>query len=840
MITRNPQTCSILLAPIVLLLLGVVPYAQQKEHRAIRARVAVDDTKAQELFRSALLDVQLRNWEPARRRMQEAVLVWTQMSELGKAARALTQLGDSYLREPNYPACLYFYKQVLQIRQLPRAMRAGALISIARVYAELSNTELAIDYFNKGLEQARIAGDRSVQLLALSGLADVHYRKGDNKRALAEISRAREVTSQQDRTEANLLQTSARLHQEEGQLEPAKGAFEKALAIYRTTGDVEAQVKVLCFIADLHLAASRKEEALARAMEAWELTSGQSALAVSNADKTRVRSLAWRAWLARARAERATGKTKSAASSFQWAFSQAEARLYLAEIATENGAIAFREETQAIYREYADLLMEQAAVSRAYGIAERAKAQSIRRLTQARRNRLSTGQGSRAEPFHSGRQLVARLRTQLLYDQPAIERAIREKELRDAEHALEELRIRAEVDSSRDRLVVSTPATAESVQAAMSRQKAAVLEFLMGETRSFVWLITADGISFEILPNRKEIEEAVGKYLTMLAKAPNPIRLETETAKTRVHSELLFSKLFGKLGGQIIPGQKLIIVPDGLLHYLPFETLIRQHRYLVADHEISYAPSASMLGLWQESPNQHDNLKKMEILAFGDPSFDPRSNKTNRKKTVGKIGDLAQAMRSSRRDLLPSIPRTRDEVEYVASLFPADRRRVYLGKESTEEAVKRESLRDYKRIHFATHSLIDEASPARSAVMFTLDSDEQEDGVLEVGEISELDIDCDLVVLSACQTGRGKLVSGEGIVGISRSFLGAGARGVAVSLWDVSDVSTSRFMKTLYQHLAEGAGNAAALRAAKLRMIAAGGALEHPHYWAPFVLIGKP
>ena len=95
--TRNPQTCSILLAPIVLLLLGVVPYAQQKENRAIRARVAVDDTKAQELFRSALLDVQLRNWEPARRRMQEAVLVWTQMSEPGKAARALTQLGDSYL-----------------------------------------------------------------------------------------------------------------------------------------------------------------------------------------------------------------------------------------------------------------------------------------------------------------------------------------------------------------------------------------------------------------------------------------------------------------------------------------------------------------------------------------------------------------------------------------------------------------------------------------------------------------------------------------------------------------------------------------------------------------------
>jgi CHAT domain-containing protein len=125
-------------------------------------------------------------------------------------------------------------------------------------------------------------------------------------------------------------------------------------------------------------------------------------------------------------------------------------------------------------------------------------------------------------------------------------------------------------------------------------------------------------------------------------------------------------------------------------------------------------------------------------------------------------------------------------------------------------------------------------------VVLTLDDDPQEDGALEVGEISELDMDCDLVVLSACQTGRGQLFSGEGIVGLSRAFLRAGARSVVVSLWNVSDISTSQLMKSFYQQLVRGVGNAAALREAKLQMIRSAKEITHPYYWAAFVTIGKP
>ena len=821
----------------IALLISLVPFARGQGTPASASQPPND--KASELFHSALLNVQTRNWELPRRQMQEAVRVWIQIRQPEKAARALLQLGHSYRREPNYQACLYFYKQVFQVRALSGAIRSEAYIAIARVYAELSNNNLAIDYFNKAVEQARRVGDRPVESLALSGLADVHRLNGDKKAALAVIAQARRLSGQTEAGEAGLLQTAGQLYQQERRLEQARGAFDQALAIYRRTAEVEGQVKILCSIVDLSLLASQKTDAMAQSEQALELANQQAKAAKTNADKTRARDLLWRAWLGRARAERANGRMDLASKSFQFAFSHAEASWWLVKISTETSAIAFGQETQAIHREYVDLLMHQGRVSEAFSYADRAKGQAIRGIIQGRRNKISTGPSDSTESPHKLNRSIARMRTQLLYSKTGIEREKLEKGIADAESALEEERLRTEVESSRDRLVWTKPATVKLLQEMMARDKSALLEFLLGETRSFAWIITADSVSCAVLPSRKEIEQAVRPYLTSLATAPNPLRLETEIAKSRAQSESLSSILFGKLIGRIAPGQKLIVVPDGLLHYLPFETLIHDQRYLVESHEIIYNPSASMLGLWQDSPKQANNGKKMDLLAFGDPHFGV-PNASIGKKRVGEVSNLPQRTRSAQRNILPPLPRTRDEVEHIGNLFPADRRRVYLGNESTEDAVKRESLRDFKRLHFASHSVIDEVSPSRSAVMLTLDNDAQEDGVLEVGEISKLDIDCDLVVLSACQTGRGKLFSGEGIVGLSRSFLSAGARAVAVSLWNVSDITTSRFMKSFYQHLVSGSGNAVALRLAKLQIMEDAKELKHPHYWAPFVLIGKP
>jgi CHAT domain-containing protein len=189
---------------------------------------------------------------------------------------------------------------------------------------------------------------------------------------------------------------------------------------------------------------------------------------------------------------------------------------------------------------------------------------------------------------------------------------------------------------------------------------------------------------------------------------------------------------------------------------------------------------------------------------------------------------------------LAPLPRSRDEVEYIASLIPKGRKRLYLGKDSTEKTFKQETLSKFKWIHLATHSFIDEQNPDRSAVVLALDADNDEDGFLRATEIADLALDCDLVILSACETGRGRLSSGEGVIGLSRSFFIAGTRSVVVSQWAVSDISTAQLMKDFYRQLVNNIAKPAALREAKLRMINGGSETRHPYYWAPFILIGTP
>jgi CHAT domain-containing protein len=316
------------------------------------------------------------------------------------------------------------------------------------------------------------------------------------------------------------------------------------------------------------------------------------------------------------------------------------------------------------------------------------------------------------------------------------------------------------------------------------------------------------------------------------------VYLERDLAKVRAQGEALFAILLDPVAKQIKPDQRLIVVPDGLLNYLPFEGLIDNEHYLVETHEISYIPSASMLNLWKDSASRAGKNEQMELFAVGDPLFEPQAKAGGAKELAKGLNHRIRHATAARSFEFPPLPRTRDEVQYIAGLFPADRCKVLLGSEGTEAAVKREPLRRYRRLHFATHSMIDDKSPWRSAVV--LGAGDEEDGFLEVSEISDLDLDCELVVLSACQTGRGQLLSGEGIVGLTRAFLYAGARSAVVSLWSVSDISTGQLMKDFYQHMASNLDNVSALRSAKLQMLRSETVTRHPYYWASFISVGQP
>jgi CHAT domain-containing protein/tetratricopeptide (TPR) repeat protein len=798
--------------------------------------------QAEELFQNALLLFDTQKDDSARLRLQEAMRLWMQMREPGKAAKAALQVGDRYKQARQYQQALDYYQQALKVKLLPGAVKANALNAIALLYADLYLHDLAAHYFKRALDQGRRINDLPAQILALTGLANLYHRQGVLEKALAYITQALRL-SKKDQADADpaLLYLMGQVSQEQGLVEKAKGAFEEALAIYRNTGNVAGQVKVWCALSTLSLLASQKQAALEQAVQAVELAEKLAKHVVSDADEVNARELQWRAWLSRARAAYALEQKEYSLKSYSRAINHFEGLWWTVFMATEASAIAFREEAQAAYREYVDLLMEQEQFKKAYKLADEAKARTALNFTGARRATRPSEDSKLTATLGEQSQSIARLRLQPLAPNLSREQQAKlQKEIEEAEYQRQETQVLAEMKHSRERLVWTKLVTAEELQKKMAKDQMALAEFSLGENRSFVWLFTHGELFFEILPARKDIEKVVKAYLDILAAPPDPLQLEKNLAKLRPQAEALFAKLFGGLSRHLKPGQPLIVVPDGLLHYLPFETLIHNGRYLVEDHEITYNPSASMLGLLQESQNLVESGDRMELLAIGDVVFDATAKTTGGKESPDGLSKRARQMLAARGFRLAQLPRTRDEILDIAGFFPADRRKVLMERESTEEAFKREPLRRYRRLHFATHSLMDEKSPMRSAVVLTPGDNMEEDGLLEVSEISRLDLDCDLVVVSACQTGRGQLLSGEGIVGLSRAFLYAGARSVVVSLWNVSDISTGQLMKNFYQNLIAGQSNAAALRKAKLQMLSRGKVTCHPYYWSSFVLVGKP
>ena len=366
---------------------------------------------------------------------------------------------------------------------------------------------------------------------------------------------------------------------------------------------------------------------------------------------------------------------------------------------------------------------------------------------------------------------------------------------------------------------------ARAMQSYARESREAILTYVLSEPESTAWIVDGDQIRMARLPAKREIERMVRRHRQSLARLPS-----TEDAQRKDLSRRLYSVLVAPLAEILRPGQKLAVIPDGILYYLPFETLVTPSgQFLIEDHPVVYAPSVSIMASLSSSRPASNPRVRMELLAYGDPLFSAGG---------GGGGSAGSFYRSAGFHFI-QLPATRDEVAGIGAFFAVPARTLHLGRAASEQSVKQENLASYRRLHFATHAVLDEKVPARSGIVLSLVNTGREDGVLHATEIAELKLDADLAVLSACQTGLGQMVSGEGMVGLTRAFFHAGARQVAVSLWDVNDQSTARLMKEFYRHMSAGESPAAALREAKLSFLhAAAPAYRHPHFWAGFVLSG--
>ena len=398
-------------------------------------------------------------------------------------------------------------------------------------------------------------------------------------------------------------------------------------------------------------------------------------------------------------------------------------------------------------------------------------------------------------------------------------------------------------------LVQPVPLKLDEIQKQVLDSDTLLLEYSLGEEKSFVWTVTPDSIKTYELPRRSTIEPVARRvYDLLIARNQNASKETLQQQRQRLDlSDAEYPKAAADLSKIILEpvaaelrNKRLLIVGDGVLQFIPFAGLpdpaATDSRALIVDHEIVTAPSASVVALLrQENGNRSVATKTVAVLA--DPVF------SNNDPRVGRSAS-AHAVRSATEADLGNLRRlrfSRQEAEEIARLAPDGSKLEAVDFEANRKLATSAELGQYRVVHFATHGLIDNEHPELSGVVLSLvdQKGQPQNGFLRLYDLYNLKLSAELVVLSACQTALGKEIRGEGLVGLTRGFMYAGAPRVIASLWQIDDRASAEFMKRFYQGLlGEKLRPAAALRAAQVSM-QKDKRWQNPHYWAAFSLQGE-
>ncbi len=387
---------------------------------------------------------------------------------------------------------------------------------------------------------------------------------------------------------------------------------------------------------------------------------------------------------------------------------------------------------------------------------------------------------------------------------------------------------------------------------------------LVGSTHSYLFTVSRnDDLRVQILPiGESALRQRVERFRGLIAEARGTTLRELRAAELHRLSKELYNLLIAPAADRIERADRVLIVADGPLHYLPFAALLREasgerghsHDQYLAEwkpfHSVLSATVYAEIKKERRGPTKDQAGSPLLLAAFGDPRF----SESLQGKAPEQIADIRvrSALRRGTLQLEP-LPSSRREVEGIASLFPPDQVAIFLGAEATEERAKAIG-KGARILHFATHARLDDRFPLNSALVLTIPEgfpENWDNGLLQVWEIFErVRLDADLVVLSACDTGLGEEQGGEGLIGLTRAFQYAGARTVMASLWSVQDQATSELMIRFYKHLRAGLTKDEALRQAQVELIR--GPIEvvnekgertlfdasAPYFWAGFQVYG--
>jgi CHAT domain-containing protein/Tfp pilus assembly protein PilF len=737
------------------------------------------------------LHADMGNYQEALVNLQKALTISRQLRGIRGTSTSLNNIGTIYRDAGDYQRALRYYREALTISQQTHDETTESVIQehIGMTYMSLGNYDEASSHIQKALIINQQRGKERERCLMLNNMGVIYMRKGDYQQALNYLQKALPISEQigDEGLEGTILNHIGVVAIFQNEYEKSMSYLNEALEIKRRIGKKADEGTILSSLGYLYEQQKRWREALSCYKGSIDVLEGI--------------------------------RNKTGLQEMKEAFIVQKIGVYLNTV---------------------KLLLKLDSPEEAFTYVEKSKARSFfEQLCEA-----STGikRGVDSQLFAEETNLYGKLAVIEQNLKKQINNEQREQ-LWEKRHALEhELSVlQMELRTSNPRyaeLKYSQPATVEQVQQEILKEGEIIVEYLQGDEELSVFIIGKRSFSTHTIEVKaQDLYESITQFLEPL-RSTSQEKLNHELAKQLY--QILFQPLEQKIV-EAIEGEEiknLIIIPDLLLFYLPFEMLVTKDgetpKYLVDRYPLSYSPSSSVLKpeiLHARQPEQYTQ----DLLALA-PFGEEETETTKVALRTAENLLLSDTLRSGLEDVQP-LPYSAGEVQTISSLYPQSVCKI--GADATKAFLK-DHAKGSRYLHLSTHGYLDNEHAMYSGLLFS-------DGMLQTYEIFNLDIDAELTVLSACETGLGELKAGEGLVGLTRAFMYAGNPSVLVSLWPVSDPSTAAFMKRFYRSLNRGMTKARALQETKLWMKAKsyhtdehGNVIKHDHpfYWAPFVLVG--
>jgi CHAT domain-containing protein/tetratricopeptide (TPR) repeat protein len=847
--------------------------------------------EARALTEIGLIHIALADRALARENFTNALSAWkrsaTAAGQVAGVSRATRYLGYAHALDGDHDAAMSNYAQALDLSRSvdDRAGVSETLNLVGLTYEQLGDGAEAISQYVAAFAEAERVGDRAGQARILNNMgfayATLERGRPEDDRAGARylgqsIGLWRALGDKYNVT-AGLLNLG-RLRVRTGEVGAAMPILRQALRRTRAAGNRGDEGVALKLLGDAYAKRRTWSAALSSYERALPLMRDYG---VANADAA--------VMLGMARAERGRGRLEAARSRIESALEIVEAsrtRLVSQELRS-----SFLSEIGVYYEVYIDILMRMHRRDPSKGYdgealqaCERGRARTLVELLAETKADI----GKSLNPDTAARlaalrddidaKSLAEIRARASGDTDSastLRRQIGELS-RTYQTALESA---TGADARYAEITRPSALSAAEIQSQVLDADTTLVEYALGEDRSYAWVVTPTSIRSFTLPSRAIIE-AAAREVHELATSPTgpgpkrglglPTGAPDPTAAVRERAIRAFTLAGLRLNRFVLDplakelgGKRLLVVADGALHFVPFAALpapgstAARYTPLIAGREVVAAPSAStVVAIRRERAARSDAPKTLAVVA--DPVFDAADERIRQPEgapspalvTDVTRGFVHASVNAAAKDVavadpgnriaIPRLPGTRREAEAIAKLVPADASLVALDFAASRSAALAPNLGEYRYVHFATHGFANAARPELSGLVLSLydEKGEVQPGFLRLGDVFGMRLGADLVVLSACETGLGRAMRGEGLIGLTRGFMYAGAPRVVVSLWSVPDLATAELMTGLYEGvLTKGMSPSAALRAAQLELYKQG-RTRAPFYWAAFVLQG--